>query len=235
MLEAKIECMEFTNKIRILLFVTKTIQEDVRRLKIALATLAITCKIFGYKITILILFGIYIAQPIQAAPPTTLQGLHKTLLYIRFRIHYNWLPSGFGAKQYKEMESALIDAIIQLQQLATPPPTTTTTELPIFQTKDKRIHGILHAFINKTLNKQAEEREEKPNASGLTKQQEQMYATEWHKEGVFLFRFSTFQFFLFFPFTFHFSFSNARSPRVKSFYHKPRTQEVLANQTKLKY
>jgi hypothetical protein len=31
------------------------------------------------------------------------------------------------------MEEALIDAIIQLQQIATPPPTT-TTELPIFQT-----------------------------------------------------------------------------------------------------
>ncbi len=75
------------------------------------------------------------------------------------------------------MEEALIDAIIQLQQIATPPPTT-TTELPIFQTKDEQIHGILHAFVNKTLNKQAEEREEKPNASGLTNQQEQMYATE---------------------------------------------------------
>jgi len=35
------------------------------------------------------------------------------------------------------------------------------------------------AFVNKTLNKQAEEREETPNTSGLTNQQEQMYATEW--------------------------------------------------------
>jgi hypothetical protein len=75
------------------------------------------------------------------------------------------------------MEAALIDAIIQLQQLETPPPTTTTMELPIFQTKDEWIHSILHAFVKKTLNKQAEERE-KPNASGLTIQQERMYATE---------------------------------------------------------
>jgi hypothetical protein len=74
----------------------------------------------------------YIAQPVQAATLTSLQGLHNTLLYIRFRIHYNWLSSGFGEKQYKEMEAALIDAIIHLQQLATPTPTITKTELPIF-------------------------------------------------------------------------------------------------------
>jgi hypothetical protein len=135
-------------------------------------------KILGCKTVVLILFSMYIIQPVQARKPNTLQGLHNTLLYIRFRINYNWLTSGFGEKQYKEMEEALIDAIIQLQQMATPPPTTTTTELPIFQTKDERILGILHAFVNKTLNKQAKEREEKPNASGLTKQQEQMYATK---------------------------------------------------------
>jgi len=69
------------------------------------------------------------------------------------------------------MEASLIDAIIQLQQIATPPPTTMTTELQIFQTKDE--HAFLHAFVNKMLNKQAEEREERPSASGLTKQQEQ--------------------------------------------------------------
>jgi hypothetical protein len=135
-------------------------------------------KILGCKTIVLILFSLYIIQPVQERKPTTLQGLHNTLLYIRFRINYNWLTSGFGEKQYKEMEAALIDTIIQLQQIATPPPTTSTTELPIFQTKNERIHSILHAFVNKTLNKQAEEREEKPNASGLTKQQEQMYATE---------------------------------------------------------
>jgi hypothetical protein len=48
----------------------------------------------------------------------------------------------------------------------------------MFQTHDERIHSILHAFVNKTLNKQAEEKEETPNVSGLTKQQEQMYATK---------------------------------------------------------
>jgi hypothetical protein len=77
------------------------------------------------------------------------------------------------------MEAALTDAIIQLQQVATPPPPrTSATKIPIFQTNDERIHSILHAFVNKTLNKQAEEREETPKTSGLTNQQEQMYATE---------------------------------------------------------
>ena len=78
------------------------------------------------------------------------------------------------------METALIDAIIQLQQIATPPPPkpTSATKIPMFQTNNERIHSILHAFVNKTFNKQAEEKEEAPNASGLTNQQEQMYATE---------------------------------------------------------
>jgi hypothetical protein len=177
MLEKKIEHMEFTNKIRIQLYMVKTIKGDIGQILTALALLVIAGKIFGYKTVVLVLFGIYIMQPVQAKKPTTLQGLHNTLLYIRFRINYNWLLSGFGEKQYKEREADLIDVIIQLQ-LATPPPTTTTTQLPIFQTKDERIHGILHAFVNKTLNRQAEERKEKPNASELTKQQEQMYATE---------------------------------------------------------
>jgi hypothetical protein len=75
------------------------------------------------------------------------------------------------------METALMDAIIQLMQVATPP-TTTTTEAPIFQTKHERIHGILKTFIDKTLHKSAEETEESRQVSGLTKQQEQMYATE---------------------------------------------------------
>jgi hypothetical protein len=83
-------------------------------------------------------------------------------------------------KQYREMEAGLVDAIIQLQQFATPPPLkpTSVTKIPMFQTNDERIHSILHSFINKTLNKQAEEKEETPNASGLTKQQEMIYATE---------------------------------------------------------
>jgi hypothetical protein len=75
------------------------------------------------------------------------------------------------------METALVDAIIQLRQIATPP-TTTTTATPTYQTIDERIHGILQAFVNKTLNTAAEEREEKKQTLRLTKQQEQIYATE---------------------------------------------------------
>jgi hypothetical protein len=78
------------------------------------------------------------------------------------------------------MEAGLVDAIIQLQQLATPPPTkpTSATKIPMFQLNDERIHSIIHSFVNKMLNKEAEEREETPNASGLTQQQEMVYATE---------------------------------------------------------
>jgi hypothetical protein len=78
------------------------------------------------------------------------------------------------------MEATLIDAIIQLQQIATPPPTkqTSATKIPMYQTNDERIHSILHSFVNKTLIIQAEEKEETPTMSGLTKQQEMMYATE---------------------------------------------------------
>jgi len=177
-LEKKINRMEFANKIRIQLYLVRNIKQNTARILTAITLLAIIVKIFGYKTLVLILFAMYLIQPMQARKPTTLQGLHNTLLYIRFRINYYWLSSGFGEQQYWEMENALIDAIIQLQQRATPPPTTMTTELPIFQTKDEQIHSILHAFVNKTLNKQAEEKEERPTASGLTKQQEQMYATE---------------------------------------------------------
>jgi len=78
------------------------------------------------------------------------------------------------------MVAGLVDAIIQMQQLATPPPPkpTSATKIPMFQSNDERIHSILHSSINKTLNKQAEEREETPNTSGLTEQQEMIYATE---------------------------------------------------------
>jgi len=50
-------------------------------------------------------------------------------------------------------------------------------KIPMFQTNDEQIHSILHSFVNKTLNKQVEEKEETPNALGLTKQ-EMIYATE---------------------------------------------------------
>jgi len=87
------------------------------------------------------------------------------------------------------MEAGLVDAICKLQQLATPPPPkpTSATKIPMFQSNDGRIHSIQHSFVKKMLNKQAEEREETPNASGLTKQQEMIYATEYarHKKSKF--------------------------------------------------
>jgi len=177
-LNQKIERMEFANTKRIQIYLVKSLKENCGRILTALAPLAIIGKIIGYKSLILILFAMNLIQPAHAKKPTTLQGLHNTLLYIRLRINYNWLSSGFGEQQYREMEAALIDAIIQLQQIATQPPTkpTSATKIPMFQTSDERIHSILHAF--QTLNKQAEEKEETPNASGLTNQQEQMYATE---------------------------------------------------------
>ncbi len=145
-----------------------------------LAMLIIIGKICGYKTVLLIIFTTNLLHKTEAKKPTTIQSLHNTHLYIRFRINYNWLRSGFGEKQYREMEAGLVDAITQLQQLATPPPPkpTSATKIPMFQSNDERIHGILHSFVNKTLNKQAEEKEETPNASGLTKQQEMIYATE---------------------------------------------------------
>jgi hypothetical protein len=129
---------------------------------------------------LLIIFTTNLIEQTEAKKPTTIQSLHNTLLYIRYRINYNWLSSGFGEKQYREMEAGLVDAIIQLQQLATPPPPkpTSATKIPMFQSNDERIHSILHSFVNKMLNKEAEEKEETPNASGLTKQQEMVYATE---------------------------------------------------------
>jgi hypothetical protein len=50
--------------------------------------------------------------------------------------------------------------------------------MPIFQTKDERIHDILLMFVDKTLKENGEEKEEGKPASGLTKAQEQMYATQ---------------------------------------------------------
>jgi len=183
-LEEEVRKMDFAFNKRTQILLATIIKENNRKLLWNLAPyimmLIITGKIFGYKTVILIIFATNLIQQTQAEKPTTLQSLHNTLLYIRFRIHYNWLRSGFGEKQYREMEAGLVDAIIQLQQLATPPPPkpTSATKIPMFQSNDERIHGIIHSFVNKTLNKQAEEREEAPNASGLTKQQEMVYATE---------------------------------------------------------
>ncbi len=179
-LTEKIRRMEFANTKRIQMHLAKSIKENCGRILTALAILGVIGKVIGYKTLVLILFAINLVQPTQAKKPTTIQSLHNTLLYIRFRINYNWLSSGFGEKQYREMEAGVIDTIIQLQQIATPPPPkpTSATKIPMFQTNDEQIHSILHSFINKTLNKQAEEKEEAPNASGLTRQQEMIYATE---------------------------------------------------------
>jgi hypothetical protein len=180
----KIRRMDFAFNKRTQIYLASIIKDNNRKILIHLAPylaiLIIIGKIFGYKTVLLIIFTINLIHQTEAKKPTTIQSLHNTLLYIRFRINYNWLSSGFGEKQYCEMEAGLVDAIIQLQQLATPPPPkpTSATKIPMFQSNDERIHSILHSFVNKTLNKQAEEKEETPNASGLTKQQEMIYATE---------------------------------------------------------
>jgi hypothetical protein len=176
--------MDFAFNKQTQIFLATIIKENNRKILMHLAPyiamLIIIGKIFGYKTVLLIIFTTNLIQQTEAKKPTTIQSLHNTLLYIRFRINYNWLSSGFGEKQYREMEAGLVDAIIQLQQLATPPPPkpTSATKIPMFQSNDERIHSILHSFVNKTLNKEAEEKEETPNASGLTKQQEMVYATE---------------------------------------------------------
>jgi len=183
-LEEEVRKMDFAFNKRTQILLATIIKENNRKLLRHLAPyivmLIIICKIFGYKAVLLVIIATNLIQQTKAEKPTTLQSLHNTLLYIRFRIHYNWLRSGFGEKQYREMEAGLVDAIIQLQQLATPPPPkpTSATKIPMFQSNDERIHSIIHSFVNRTLNKEAEEREETPNASGLTKQQEMVYATE---------------------------------------------------------
>jgi len=87
---------------------------------------------------------------------------------------------GPALNEYKAMESGLIEAIRKLQQLATPPPEkpTSATKIPMFLSNHERIQSIIQSFVNRTINKDAEEKEETPNASGLTKQQEMIYATE---------------------------------------------------------
>jgi hypothetical protein len=101
MLKKKIDWMEVADKIRIQLYLVKHIKQNTGWILIAIALLAVVGKIIGYRAVVLILFGVYLIQPVQARKPTTLQGLHNTLLYIRFRINYNWLSSGFCEKQYK--------------------------------------------------------------------------------------------------------------------------------------
>jgi hypothetical protein len=183
-LQEEVKRKNFILNKRTQILLATIIKENNRKLLCTLVPylvlLTLAGKLFGYKTVLLIIFATNLIQQTQAEKPTTLQSLHNTLLYIRFRINHNWLGSGFGIQQYKEMEAGLVNAIIQLQQLATPPPPkpTQASRIPSFQSNNERIHGIIHSFVNKTLNKQAEEKEEEPSASGLTKQQEMVYATE---------------------------------------------------------
>ncbi len=162
----KIRRMDFAFNKRTQIYLASIIKDNNRKILIHLAPyiamLIIIGKIFGYRTVLLIIFAMNLIHKTEAKKLTTIQSLHNTLLYIRFRI------------------KGLVDAIIQLQQLATPPPPkpTSATKIPMFQSNGEWIHSILHSFVNKTLNKQAEEKEETPNASGLTKQQEMIYATE---------------------------------------------------------
>jgi hypothetical protein len=138
-------------------------------------------KIIGYKTLVLIIFAINLIQPTTAKQPPTIQSLKDNLQYIRYKINYSWLISDFGAHYIlKEIETTLVNTINQLENTPTTPTPkpTSATKIPMFATYEDRINSILHAFVNKTLNNQAEEKEETPNASGLTKQQEMIYATE---------------------------------------------------------
>jgi hypothetical protein len=183
-LQEEVKRKNFILNKRTQILLATLIKENNRKLLCTLVPylvlLTLAGKLFGFKTVLLIIFATNLIQQTQAEKQTTLQSLHNTLLYIRFRINHNWLGSGFGIQQYREMEAGLVNAIIQLQQLATPPPPkpTSASRIPSFQSNNERIHGIIHSFVNKTLNKQAEEKEEEPSASGLTKQQEMVYATE---------------------------------------------------------
>jgi hypothetical protein len=102
------------------------------RITMMLIRIVTLCHKFGFKAVAILLFLILAAQPSQATPMSTIQGLHSTHLFIQFQKDYGCLRSNFGYQQYVEMETALVDAIIQFMQAAAPP-TTTTTPMPIFQ------------------------------------------------------------------------------------------------------
>jgi hypothetical protein len=89
-LNQKIEQMEFANNKRIQMYLAKNIKENCGRILTAIAILGVIGKVIGYKTLVLILFAINLIQPTHAKKPTTIQSLHNTLLYIRFRINYNW-------------------------------------------------------------------------------------------------------------------------------------------------
>jgi hypothetical protein len=143
-LEEEVRKRDFAFNKRTQIHLATIVKENNRKLLRHLAPyivmLIIIGKIFGYKTVLLVIFATNLIQQTKAEKPTTLQSLHNTLLYIRFRIHYNWMRFGFGEKQYREMEAGLVDAIIQLWQLATPPPPkpTSATKIPMRDSKQAK-------------------------------------------------------------------------------------------------
>ena len=99
--------MEFANTKQIQMHLAKSIKENCGRILTFLAILGVIGNVIGYK------FAINLVQSTQAKKPTTIQSLHNTLLYIRFRINYNWLSSGFGEKQYREMFTTKITEAVK--------------------------------------------------------------------------------------------------------------------------
>ncbi len=103
-LEEEIRRFDFAFNKRTQILLATIIKENNRKLLWTLfpylLLLTLAGKIFGYKTVMLVIFATNLIQQTQAEKPTMLQSLHNTLLYIRFRIHYNWLRSGFGEKQY---------------------------------------------------------------------------------------------------------------------------------------
>jgi hypothetical protein len=180
-LEEEIKRKNFTFNKRTQILLATVIKENNRKLLWTLfpylVILTLAGKLFGYKTVLLIIFATNLIQQTQAKP-TTIQKLYKTLAYVQLRKISEWLT--FTEDEYKAMETGLIEAIRQLQQLATPPPEkpTSATKIPRFLSNHERIQSITQSFVNRTINKDAEEKEETPNASGLTKQQEMIYATE---------------------------------------------------------
>jgi hypothetical protein len=96
----KIRRMDFAFNTWTQIYLVSIIKDNHRKILTQLAQhlaiLMLIGKILGYKALVIIIFAINLIQPTEAKKPTTIQSLHNTLLYIRFRINYNWLSSGFG-------------------------------------------------------------------------------------------------------------------------------------------
>jgi hypothetical protein len=104
-LKEEIRRMDFAFNKRTQIQLASIIKDNNRRILIHLAPylamLVIIGKIFGYKTVLLIIFTTNLRHKTEAKKPSTIQSLHNTLLYIQFRINYNWLSSGFREKQYR--------------------------------------------------------------------------------------------------------------------------------------